>query len=143
MEWFMSVELHIFMHDSRVPTRQAWQQVIEDEGFPTVLDATLDVRQQTGFSPTVYAGQSTGFEFLLEPAADLLSSYPHIVDRVGDRKKCATFRWGEDLTEMAAALSSAAALTKLTDGIYYYPNDDIVYGAEEVVEATRSDLSAL
>jgi hypothetical protein len=44
---------------------------------------------------------------------------------------------------MAAALSAAAALTKLTDGIYYYPNDDIVYGAVEAVEATRSDLSSL
>jgi hypothetical protein len=143
MEWFMSIELHNFMHGSRVPTRQAWQQVIEEEGFPTVLDATLDVQQQIGFSPTVYAGRPTGFEFLLEPASDLLSYYPHIADRVGDRKKCATFRWGEDLTEMAAALSAAAALTKLTDGIYYYPNDDIVYGAGEVIEATRSDLSAL
>lgn len=138
----MSIELHIFMHDSRLPTRESWQQAIEEMRFPTVLDETLDVQQQTGFSPTVYAGQSTGFEFALEPAADLLSSYSHIAARVGDREKCATFRWGGDLTEMAAALSAAAALTKLTDGIYYYPNDDIVYGADEAVEATRNDLSS-
>ena len=139
----MSIELHIFMHDSRVPTRDSWQQAIEELGFPTVLDKTLDVRQHSGFSPVVYAGRSTGFEFALAPAVDVLSSYSHIADRVGDREKCATFRWGGDLTEMAAVLSAAAALTKLTDGIYYYPNDDIVYGAVEAVEATRSDLSSL
>ena len=139
----MSIELHIFMHDSRVPTRDSWQQAIEELGFPTVLDKTLDVQQHSGFSPVVYAGRSTGFEFALEPAVDVLSSYSHIADRVGDREKCATFRWGGDLTEMAAVLSAAAALTKLTDGIYYYPNDDIVYGAVEAVEATRSDLSSL
>jgi hypothetical protein len=139
----MSIELHIFMRDSKVPTRDAWQQAIEELGFPAVLDKTLDVRQHTGFSPTVYTGQPTGFEFFLEPAVDLLSSYSHIADHVGDREKCATFRWGGDLTEMAAALSAAAALTKLTDGIYYYPNDDIIYGAAEAVEATRSDLSSL
>jgi hypothetical protein len=140
----MSIELHIFLHDSRVPTRESWQEAIEEASFPTVLDATLDVRQHTGFSPTLYAGQSTGFEFFLEPAADILSSsYSHITERVGDRNKCATFRWGGDLTEMAAALTAAAALTKLTDGIYYYPNDDIVYGADEALEATRSDVSSL
>jgi hypothetical protein len=139
----MSIELHIFIHDSSVPTREAWQQAIEELGFPTVLDATLKVERQTGFLPTVYDGRWTGFEFDLGPAAEVLSCYPQIAPIVGDRKACATFRWGGDLIEMAAALSSAAALTKLTNGIYYYPNDDIVYGADEVVEATRSDLSSL
>ena len=123
----MSIELHIFMHDSRVPAREAWQQAIEELRFATVLDTTLDVRQQTGFLPTIYTGQPTGFEFFLEPAEDVLSSYPHVADRVGGREKCATFVWHSDLTEMAAALSAAAALTKLTDGIYYDPQDDLVY----------------
>ena len=85
----------------------------------------------------------TGFEFDLTPAAELLSCYPQIAPIVGDRTVCATFRWGGDLIEMAAVLSSAAALTKLTNSIYYYPNDEIVYDADEVVEATRSDLSSL
>lgn len=140
----MSIELHIFMNDSRVPSREAWQLAIDEMNFPTALDAAFDVRQQSGYSPTIHAGQRTGFEFILEPTQKILSSsYAHIADRVGGREKCATFRWGGDLTEMAAALSAAAALTKLTDGIYYYPNDDIVYGADEAVEATRRDLSSL
>ena len=139
----MSLELHIFMPDSRVPSREAWQQAIEQLGFPTVLDTTLDVRKDTGFSPTTYKGQSTGFEFSLDPAADILSSYSHITPQVGSRDQCATFRWGGDMTECAASLSAAAALTKLTDGIYFYPDDDIIYGADEAVEATRRDLASI
>jgi hypothetical protein len=139
----MSLELHIFMPDSRVPSREAWQQAIEQLGFPTVLYPTLDVRKDTGFSPTTYKGQSTGFEFSLEPAADILSSYSHIAPQVGSRDKCATFRWGGDLAECAASLSAAAALTKLTDGIYFYPDDDIIYGADEAVDATRRDLASI
>jgi hypothetical protein len=137
----MSIELHIFMHDSRVPTRADWQQAIEQIGFPTVLDSSLDLRQDTGYSPTTYAGKSTGFEFYLDPASEILSAYPHIAKQVGTRDVCASFRWGGDMDEMCAAIS-AAALAKLTDGVYFYP-DDIVYGADEAVEATRRDLASI
>jgi hypothetical protein len=137
------VELHIFLSDSQIPDRAAWQRTIEQLGFPTVLDPTLDVRNDTGFRPTTYAGQSTGFEFSLEPAADILSSYSHIVPQIGQRDRCATFRWGGDLIEMCAALSSAAALVKISDGIYFYPDDDILYTADEAVEATRRELSSV
>ena len=139
----MSIELHIFLHDSRVPSRDAWQRAIDELSFPVVLDTALNVREQTGFLPTIYAGQSTGFEFYLESSQDILSSYSHIAESVGDREKCATFRWGGDLTEMAAALSVAAALTQLVDGVYYYPNDDIVYGRDDAVKTLSEDLSSL
>ena len=81
----MSLELHIFLRNSCVPDRSQWQVAIEQLGFPTVLDPTLDVRKDTGFSPTTYAGKETGFEFYLESAADLLSSYGHIAAHIGNR----------------------------------------------------------
>ena len=137
----MSIELHIFLHDSRIPSRDAWQHTIEDMSFPTVLDSALDIREHSGFSPTIYAGQPTGFEFYLELTQETLSSYPHIAGIVGARDKCATFRWGGDLMEMAAAISAAAALMKLADGIYYYPDDDVVLGADEAVKAIQPELS--
>ena len=139
----MAVELHIFMQDSRVPTRDAWQQVIEQLGFPAALEPSLDLRRDRGFRPTSFRGQATGFEFYLEPAADILSTYSHIAPRVGSRDKCATFRWGGDTAECGAALSAAAALTKLTDGIYFYPDDEIVYDADEAVAATQRDLASI
>ena len=136
----MSSELHIFLRDSSVPDRAPWQAAIEQLGFPTVLYPTLDARKDTGFSPTTYSGKDTGFEFYLDSAADILSAYGHIASRVGDRDRCASFRWGGDLDEMSAATTAAAALAKLADGIYFYPDDDILYTADEAVEATRRDL---
>ncbi|MFN0277831.1 MAG: hypothetical protein ACKVRN_04430 [Pyrinomonadaceae bacterium] len=139
----MSLELYIFMLDSQVPSRDAWQQTMDELGFPTVLDPSFDLRHDKGFSPTTYNGQMTGFEFYLEPAADILSTYSHIASKVGSRDTCATFRWGADMAECAASLSAASSLTKLTDGIYFYPDDDIIYSADEAVEATRRDLSSI
>ncbi len=139
----MSQELHVFMQDSRIPSRDAWQLAMERLGFTATLDAPFDLRSDSGFRPATFKGQSTGFEFYLETAADVLSNYPHIASTVGDRDKCATFRWGGDLNECAAGLSAAAALVNLADGIYYYPDDGILYDAEQVVEATRKDLDEL
>ena len=136
----MALELHIFMQVLRVPNREDWQHTIEQLGFPTVLDLTLDLRRDTGFTPTSYKGKSTGFELYLEPAADVLSSYAHIEPKIDGRDMCVTFRWGSDLTECDAALSAAAALVKLTDGVYFYPDDDILYNVDETIDAVRKDL---
>jgi hypothetical protein len=139
----MSIDVHIFLADSGVPDREAWQKAIEQLGFPTVLDSAFDVRSDTGFRPAKYDAQSTGFEFHLGAAADVLPTYPHVAARIGARDKCATFTWGGDLTEMCVALSAAAAFAKLADGIWYSPEDDIIYTADEAVEATRRDLSSV
>lgn len=139
----MSIELHIFLDDSRVPSPEAWQRAIDQLGFPAVLDPSLDLRKDTGFIPTTYDGKTTGFELYLEPAATVLSAYASITPSVGERDKCVTFRWGSDLTECAAAMSAAAALAKLTDGIYFYPDDDLLYDPDEAIEATRRDLSSI
>lgn len=137
----MAVELHIFMSAARVPTADAMQEAIDRAGFSVVLDTAVDLLTHTGFWPATYKGSRTGFEFYLEPARDCLDAYPHIAARVGGRERCATFRWGGNFLEMCAALSAAAALTKLTDGVYFYPADDIIYGADEVIQATRRDLN--
>jgi hypothetical protein len=137
----MAIELHIFTNDSRIPSRDAWQREIERLSFPTVLDSSLDVQKNTGFTPTTYQGKAAGFEFCWEPAANVLSEYPHVASKVSGRDMCATFRWGGDMTECAAASSAAAALAKITDGVYFYPDDDLIYNADEAVDATRKDLS--
>lgn len=139
----MALELHIFVEGSRVPSRNDWQRAIEECGFQTLLDLSLDVRRAAGFTPATYKGQSTGFEFRLEPAADVVLSYGHVASHIGSRDMCATFRWGGNLAECAAAISAAAGLAKLTDGVYFYPDDDIIRNAEETLEATRQDLRSM
>jgi hypothetical protein len=116
---------------------------IEEAGFPAVLYQSLDLRKDTGFSPTTFNGQDSGFELYLDPAAGCLESYPHIAAQVGGRDKCVSFRWGGDLVEAAAAISSAAALTKLGDGIYFDPETDRVFTADTILAGIQEDLNGL
>jgi hypothetical protein len=133
-------DVHVFLHASRIPTREAWQQAIERLGFATVLDPTLDVRHDKGYSPATYQGKATGFEFSLDSSPEILQSFPDIVQHVGGREVCATFRWSGDLTEAIAALCAAASLAKLTGGIGYSPGDDETYSADEIVASVRESL---
>jgi hypothetical protein len=93
--------------------------------------------------PAKYDGKQTGFEFYLDAASDVLVAYPHVAARAGQRTRCATFRWGGDLLEMCASLSAAASLAKLTSGLYLYPDDDLIYEADEALNATRNDLKSV
>jgi hypothetical protein len=139
----MSVELYVFVQESNIPTRDAWQKALEDSKFPTVLNSSFEPRKDSGFSPATYKGQSSGYEFYLDSAKQILANYSHIKKQVGDRDRCVTFCWGGDLTECAAAMSSAAALTKVADGIYYYPDDDLLFNADDVVEVVRQELESI
>ena len=53
----MSMELHVFLRDSSVPTVGEWQQAIREAGFDLLLDNGLRLREDTGFSPAVYRGR--------------------------------------------------------------------------------------
>jgi hypothetical protein len=139
----MSIELHIFLADSPALTVEAWQGAVEAAAFPVVLDGEIDLASHSGFLPVRYDGKQTGFEFYVDPASDILVAYPHVAAQVGPRTKCATFRWGGDLLEMCAALSAAASLAKLTKGLYFYPDDDLIYEADEALVATRNDLKSV
>lgn len=137
----MAIELHVFIESDKVPTHSTWQQAIAGLGFPATIQGPFNPRTDTGFRPVIYAGHSTGFEFYLESAEQIAAPYPRVSRTLGNRNACATFRWGGDQNEMSAALAAAATLTKLADGIYYYPDDDILYTADEAVRATKKDLN--
>lgn len=137
------MEIHIFLEDSRVPNRESWQRAVEEAGFPAVLYPELDLRKDSGFSPTSYNGQESGFEISLDPAASYLQSYPHIAEAVGGRDKCVSFRWGGDLVEAAAAISCGAALAWCVDGVYFDPETDRVLTMATVLEGIQEDLAGL
>lgn len=139
----MSVEIHVFMQDLQVPGREQWQQAIDEAGFPIVLDLALDLRKDRGFSPTTYDGYASGFELYLEPASNYLNSYPEIRENVGTRDKCVSFRWPDDTVTAAAAISAAAVLTTLTEGVYFDPKANRVLTSDSVFEGIYEDLSAL
>jgi hypothetical protein len=139
----MSTELYVFMHDAEVPSRDEWQQAIEQAGFPTVLDEAITLRDEAGNCDASYKGQTANFELHLVPADSVLHQYDSIERPVDGRDTCVTFRWSEgDANENGAVLSSAAALTKVIDGICYDPDRDMIYRSDDVVEEFRKKLQA-
>jgi hypothetical protein len=136
----MSIELHLFVQDSKIPSRDAWQQAIEEAGIPAVLYPTLDLRTDSGFSPTMYNGQESGFELYLDLAANYFESYPHVAEQAGNRDMCISFRWGGDFIENNAAISCGAALTRLVDGIFLHSETSEFFTAANVLEGIRPYL---
>jgi hypothetical protein len=139
----MSMELHVLLQDTRVPTVTEWQQAIREAGFDLLLDSSLRLREDTGFSPAVYRGNETGFEFDLWPASDITDTYPDVASRIGGRDMAANFRWGGDLLECAAAVIAAAALARLTDGVLFDPQEGDLASGDEAIEMARQETQEI
>jgi hypothetical protein len=131
------MEIHVLLQDSALPTREQWQTGIAEAGFNLTLDETLDVRQSTGYSPAVYEGVATGFEFDIFPATDITESYEGVAERIGERDVSANFRWGSSMRECVAAYIASAVLAKLADGILYDPQEDSFFTGDEALAAAR------
>ena len=137
------MELHVFLRDSSVPTVGEWQRAIREAGFDLLLDTSLRLREDTGFSPTVYRGREAGFEFDLWPASEIAATYPDAASRIGERDMAANFRWGSDLTECAAAVIAAAVLARLTDGVFFDPQEGELASGDEAIEMARQEAQEI
>jgi len=139
----MSMELHVLLRDSSVPTPSQWQNAIREAGFDLTLDATLSMRDWTGFLPAVYKGVKTGFEFDVSDASDITDTYPDVAEHVGDRDVSANFRWGGDLRECVAAVVASAALAELCDGVLYDPQEGAFHTGDEALETARQIVESV
>jgi hypothetical protein len=117
-----------------------WQQAIDGLGFDVRLDSSVDPATHGGFWPAVFDGRETGFEFYINPSKEVLRGYPHIKSRAAGSEQCASFVLHSDMLELCAASASAAALTSLTNGIWYYADGDVIYDAGEAVASARQDV---
>ena len=100
----MPMALHVFLHDAALPTCEQWQSGIAEEGFRLVLDKTLDVRQNTGFSPAVYGGRKSGFVFDLLPVTGVTSVGKRDWARIDGHDVCANFQCGETCVKVLASI---------------------------------------
>ncbi|MFN3653395.1 MAG: hypothetical protein ACK47B_27775 [Armatimonadota bacterium] len=134
----MALELHAFIGERRLPTREDWQVAIAGLAFPVELDPGLKVRGAEGFVPCTLESRPSGFELYTEPAAALLEDYPELAEQVGNRSSAITFRWGGDLRECACVMAAAAGLAACSDALLYYPDDEEWYGIDDL----RRDFDA-
>jgi hypothetical protein len=104
----VSVDLNVFLHDKDVPTRDGWQQALDDSGVDLVLDE-FDVREHKGFLPVKLNGKPTGFEYYFGSVGE---DSEHIPERIGDRDCVILFVLHSDMTELKAAMWAAAILAR-------------------------------
>jgi hypothetical protein len=139
----MSLQQTAYIARANVPDRAALQAAVDALGFDCKIDAFYVPFECSGFLPCVLAGTESGFEIYFDSAADVLSDFPQLKERVGNRDVAITFRWGGDMAECACVLIVSAALAKATGAIVHYQDDDMLYSTEQLVEEARAALQAL
>jgi len=142
----MSTELHVLLFSPKLPTVEEWQTAIQAHGFDLVLDSKLNLQADAGFTPAVYEGQETGFEFDLSPASDIADSYSTVGELLEGRDHSANFRWESDLSECAAATIAAAVLATISEGIFYDPQEGVAYrdvAALTIAQQTLQEIDRL
>jgi hypothetical protein len=130
----MSMEMHVFMEKGKVPGRESWQAAIDSLALPLTLSSALDPFHDSGFSPSVIRGIDSGFEIYSEPSEGPLQEYAELTEVVGNRDWCISFRWSGDLNECACVMAASAALVKACVAVAYYPDDDLVYDLDRLLE---------
>jgi len=137
----MSLEMHVFFEKSRIPDRASLQETINSLKLPFAFDPELNLLTDSGFSPSKIRDIDSGFEICSEAAPDIMRAYPQLTTALAGRDWCVTFRWGGDLNESACVLSATAALVKLCDAVAFYPDDDLIYDLDRLLEETKSSLA--
>ena len=114
----MSVDLYVYLRDAEIPTREQWQEAIDEAGIDLVLDKEFSVREhEGGFVPVLMGEEETGFEFYLDSLDEsYIPDEPNAAQRLADRGCVAAFRLS-DLQEWVAAMYAAAVLTQLANGL--------------------------
>jgi hypothetical protein len=126
-----------------LPDRAAWQAAIDRLDIGLKLDPELDLTKDSGFSPCEIKGRASGFEILVEKAADVVEGYPALKSVVGARAWVVCFRWGGDFAECACVIGASHALLQSFDAVVYYPADDIVYDLTRSEQELRLCLADL
>lgn len=134
----MSMELVVLYRAAALLDRVSWQARLDELALPVSLNGRLDPESASGFQPVTLKGQDTGFEFSTMPAADYIGPA-----KAADADIAAVFRWGGRIVEMGAAIACAAALTVLTSGVMYDPQEGQSYSADEAVAYARDALRAV
>ena len=136
----MSLEMHVFLEKQRVPNRASSQAAVDSLALPLQLFPDLDPIHDTGFSPSEIRGLKSGFEIYSEPANAYLQDQADLRKIVGNRDWCIAFRWGGDMNECARVLAASAGLVRLCDAVAYYPDDNLVYDLNRLLDDFRACL---
>ena len=127
----MSVHTLIFLRDDRLPTRDVWQQALDDAGTGITLDVVDNLREFSGFLPAKFDGEASGFEWYYGPVEEVFDDKP---SAVGEREHAIDFVTHSDLQELVCATYAAGAIAKVADGLFYDEDQDAFVAGDRVLE---------
>lgn len=127
----MSYELHVYLAGDRLPTRDEWQQALNDRGEDLILDE-FSPREHTGFLPAQFKGSDSGFEYYYDSVND--DTPKEIREVIGGRDGIVAARLFSDPNEYRAATTALAVLAELSDGVLCDPQSGECVAAEHVFE---------
>ena len=139
----MSLEIYVLLKRSRLPSLASRQDALDGSGLGVKIHSTFNPVEDSGFVPCSYKDSESGFEFFLGSRADLIESYPDLKQKTEGLDTSAAFVWSGDLNEFVSAVSSAAILTQLSDGLMYDPQEDQVFGGSEAVLQARQTIESI
>jgi hypothetical protein len=133
----MSMDLHVLFRATDALTVPAWQEALASLGLPATLPLDFEVEGDGGYAPVAFRGEPSGFEFYRASADPDTIAEAGLEPETYDQM--ASFTWGGDLNEMGAAVCAGAALTLLTGGVLYFPQDgDVLTGRDAVAWAMEA-----
>jgi hypothetical protein len=130
----VSVELHVFVSDPKIPDHLQWQNALQELGIRLTLPTDFMIRKQSGYLPVRWNGRKTGFEFFLGPVG---TQFKDLKDKLGARDHIATFV-PRDEVESGAAIAAAAGLAWVAGGVFFDPQGDgLLMNASDLVAAAK------
>src|SRR5512133_2716137 len=111
----MSVEVYVYLRNSRLPTHAEWQAAINKENVNLVLDE-FSPREHTGFLPCRLNGSECGFEYLFHPLED---QDAEIRGQIGECARLVEMIWHGRMDDARAAMYAAAVLTEISGGVFH------------------------
>jgi hypothetical protein len=137
----MSNTQFAFLKKSQVPSRAALQASIDALGFDLKLDPTLNLLEDSGFSPCVLAGISdVGFELFTEPAKDVIGDNDEFLEAIGDSDLAVSMIWRGSMKDCASVLIVSCALAKDFGAVISYEGEP-PEPFENLLEATREAIA--
>jgi len=117
----MANEQYAFLMRAEVPSRQQWQDAIDECGFDFKIDPTLEPFEHCGFLPCELMGTEAGVEVYYEVSSELREVFGEVAR---DKDCCISFRWGGSAVECASAMIASYALAKKFGAVVCYEGED-------------------
>ena len=140
----MSLDIHVFIEDNKMLSRNDWQEKIELAGFSVDLYPSFDTKIMSGMLPCKLDGQEAGFEYYYDALEDTMfdpTTDDALANRLQKRDICVGFSIAAGLPEesVVAAMMAAATLANEADGLLwvdpdFIETDDPVSWAKQAIQ---------